>query len=80
MNVGNPGEFTMRELAEIVVELTGSASPIITVPLPDEREGDPLQRQPDITLVNSTYGWQPSISLREGLGRMIQFFQANETL
>jgi len=80
VNVGNPGEFTMRELAEIVVELTGSASPIITVPLPDEREGDPLQRQPDITLANTTYGWQPSISLREGLGRMIQFFQANETL
>jgi nucleoside-diphosphate-sugar epimerase len=80
VNVGNPGEFTMRELAELVVELTGSASPIITVPLPDEREGDPLQRQPDITLVNSTYGWQPSISLREGLGRMIQFFRTNETL
>jgi nucleoside-diphosphate-sugar epimerase len=80
VNVGNPGEFTMRELAEIVVELTGSASPIITVPLPDEREGDPLQRQPDITLANTTYGWQPSISLSEGLGRMIQFFQANETL
>jgi nucleoside-diphosphate-sugar epimerase len=80
VNVGNPGEFTMRELAELVVELTGSASPIITVPLPDEREGDPLQRQPDITLANSTYGWQPSISLREGLGRMIQFFRANETL
>lgn len=80
VNVGNPGEFTMRELAELVVELTGSTSPIITVPLPDEREGDPLQRQPDITLVNSTYGWQPSISLREGLGRMIQFFKTNETL
>jgi len=80
VNVGNPGEFTMRELAELVVELTGSASPIITVPLPDEREGDPLQRQPDITLANTTYGWQPSISLSEGLGRMIQFFQANETL
>jgi nucleoside-diphosphate-sugar epimerase len=80
VNVGNPGEFTMRELAELVVELTGSASPIITVPLPDEREGDPLQRQPDITLANTTYGWQPSISLSEGLGRMIQFFQANEML
>lgn len=79
VNVGNPGEFTMRELAELVVELTGSTSPIITVPLPDEREGDPLQRQPDITLANSTYGWRPSISLREGLGRMIQFFRTNET-
>ena len=45
VNVGNPGEFTMRELAELVVELTGSSSEIITVPLPAEREGDPLQRQ-----------------------------------
>ena len=51
VNVGNPGEFTMRELAELVVEITGSTSAIITMPLPDEREGDPLQRSPDITLV-----------------------------
>jgi nucleoside-diphosphate-sugar epimerase len=80
VNVGNPAEFTVRELAELVIELTGSSSPIITVPLPDEREGDPLQRQPDITLASSTYGWQPNISLRDGLARMIEFFRAHESL
>lgn len=79
-NVGNPGEFTMRELAELVVELTGSSSEIITMPMPDEREGDPMQRCPDITLVREAYGWQPSISLREGLTRMIEFFRTKEDL
>ncbi|MEO5901522.1 MAG: UDP-glucuronic acid decarboxylase family protein [Ilumatobacteraceae bacterium] len=78
VNVGNPGEFTMRELAELVIEITGATSEIITVPLPPEREGDPLQRQPDITLVESTYGWGPKISLREGLQRMITFFADHE--
>ena len=71
INVGNPAEFTMRELAEIIVELTGTSSEIITVPLPDEREGDPMQRCPDITLIASTYGWEPVVSLREGLAKMI---------
>ena len=80
VNVGNPGEFTMRELAELVVELTGSSSPIVSVPLPPEREGDPLQRQPDITLINSTYGWEPTIALRDGLARMIDFFRTHEQL
>ena len=80
VNVGNPGEFSMRELAELVVELTGSASPIITVPLPDEREGDPLQRQPDIGLVSSTYGWAPTVSLRDGLTRMIDWFRTRESI
>ena len=74
VNVGNPGEFTMRELAELVVELTGSKSEIITVPLPPEREGDPLQRKPDITLARNLLGWEPSISLRDGLHRMIKYF------
>jgi nucleoside-diphosphate-sugar epimerase len=74
VNVGNPGEFTMVELAQLVVELTGSSSEIISVPLPDEREGDPLQRCPDISLITSTYGWTPSISLRDGLQRMIDWF------
>jgi nucleoside-diphosphate-sugar epimerase len=72
INVGNPDEFTMRELAELVVEITGSNSPIITVPLPPEREGDPTQRCPDITLINSTYGWKPTVSLRDGLSQMIE--------
>jgi dTDP-glucose 4,6-dehydratase len=71
VNVGNPGEFTMRELAEAVVELSGSSSPIITVPLPPEREGDPLQRQPDIALIQRELGWEPKVTLREGLAHMI---------
>jgi nucleoside-diphosphate-sugar epimerase len=78
VNVGNPGEFTMRQLAEVVIELTGSTSEIISVPLPAEREGDPLQRQPDITLIESTYGWRPEVSLRDGLQLMIDFFRHHE--
>jgi dTDP-glucose 4,6-dehydratase len=80
VNVGNPDEFTMRELAELVVELTGSTSPIVTVPLPAEREGDPLQRCPDIGLVHGEYGWKPSISLSDGLSRMIDWFRTQEDL
>ena len=76
INVGNPGEFTMRELAEIIVDLTGSNSEIITMALPAEREGDPMQRCPDITLVSSTYGWKPEVSLREGLSKMIPAVRA----
>ena len=78
VNVGNPGEFTMRELAELVIELTGSKSVIITVPLPPERDGDPLQRKPDITLATEILGWTPTISLRDGLQRMIKHFVAVE--
>jgi len=80
VNVGNPGEFTMRELAELVIELTGSTSHIITTPMPDEREGDPMQRCPDIALVSDAYGWQPTISLRDGLTRMIDWFRTQEDL
>ena len=74
VNVGNPGEFTMRELAEIVIELTNSSSKIITVELPPERDGDPLQRKPDITLATELLGWTPTISLRDGLRQMIKHF------
>jgi dTDP-glucose 4,6-dehydratase len=80
INVGNPDEFTIRRLAELIVELTASSSQIITVPLPAEREGDPAQRQPDITLVNSTYGWAPKIELVEGLKRMIDWFRTKEAI
>jgi dTDP-glucose 4,6-dehydratase len=80
VNIGNPGEFTMRELAGMIVELTGSTSPLVTVALPPEREGDPLQRQPDITLAATTYGWAPTVSLRDGLGRMIHHFRHHEHL
>ena len=74
VNVGNPGEFTMRELAELVIELTGSSSDIISVALPPERDGDPLQRKPDITLATEILDWTPTISLRDGLRRMIDHF------
>jgi nucleoside-diphosphate-sugar epimerase len=78
INVGNPGEFTIRQLAELVVELTNSSSEIITVPLPPEREGDPAQRCPDIGLISSAYGWNPTIELRDGLIRMIEWFRSAE--
>lgn len=78
VNVGNPVEFTMRELAELTIELTGSSSSIIMVPHPDEREGDPMQRCPDIGLISEQYGWTPTVELRDGLGRMIDFFRTHE--
>jgi len=80
INVGNPGEFTMRELAQLVIELTGSSSAVTNIALPAEREGDPLQRCPDISLVRDSYGWQPKLSLREGLTRMIDWFRTEEHL
>jgi dTDP-glucose 4,6-dehydratase len=73
VNVGNPGEFTVRRLAEMIIELSQSASKIVSVDLPPERDGDPLQRCPDISLVESLYGWRPTIDLREGLQRMIDW-------
>jgi nucleoside-diphosphate-sugar epimerase len=78
VNVGNPDEFTIRQLADVVVELTDSPSEIITVPLPPEREGDPTQRRPDISLINGAYGWKPAIDLSEGLTRMIDWFRTAE--
>ena len=74
-NIGNPNEFTMRELAEQVIELTASASPIIVVPLPEERTGDPMQRQPDITLAMDALDWKPSVELRDGLRHMIDWLR-----
>jgi len=78
VNVGNPDEFTIRELAEMIVELTKSSSEIVTIPMPPEREGDPLQRCPDISLIKGVYGWQPAIGLAEGLTRMIEWFRTKE--
>ena len=71
VNLGNPGEFTIRELAEIVIELTGSKSSIVKRPLPAD---DPMQRRPDITLARERLGWQPTIALRDGLVRTIAYF------
>jgi UDP-glucuronate decarboxylase len=72
INIGNPGEFTMRELAEIVLDLTGSKSKMVFMPLPQD---DPLQRCPDITRAKEVLGWQPTIPLREGLQRTIEYFK-----
>jgi nucleoside-diphosphate-sugar epimerase len=74
VNVGNPEEFTMRELAEVVINLTSSSSEILSVSLPPERQGDPLQRRPDITLAQSLLKWRPEVSLRIGLQKMIDHF------
>ena len=71
INLGNPTEFTMRELAELVLELTGSASQMVFRPLPAD---DPRQRQPNITRARETLGWQPTVALRDGLARTIEFF------
>jgi dTDP-glucose 4,6-dehydratase len=78
VNIGNPNEFTMEKLAELVLSITGSTSPIVRVPLPAEREGDPLQRCPDITLARDLLGWEPRIALSEGLPRMIHHFRTHE--
>jgi UDP-glucuronate decarboxylase len=74
VNIGNPGEFTIRELAEMTVELCNSRSQIIkSKPLPAD---DPLQRRPDITLARTRLGWEPKIALRDGLARTIAYFQS----
>jgi len=72
MNLGNPGEFTILELAQKVVKMTGSKSRIVYKPLPSD---DPTQRQPDISLAKSTLGWTPSVSLEEGLEKTIAYFR-----
>ncbi|MCA9268474.1 MAG: SDR family oxidoreductase [Planctomycetales bacterium] len=72
VNLGNPGEFTIKQLAEMVVELTGSRSQLIYEPLPDD---DPTRRRPDITLAQEKLGWSPQISLRDGLTRTIEWFR-----
>jgi UDP-glucuronate decarboxylase len=73
LNLGNPVEFTMLELAALVKQLTGSASPIVHRPLPQD---DPKQRRPSIELAKEKLGWAPSISLREGLTRTIPYFES----
>jgi len=73
MNLGNPEEFTILELAELVIEITGSRSPMVFRPLPSD---DPLQRCPDIELARRELGWRPHIPLREGLKRTIAYLEA----
>ena len=74
INLGNPGEFTIRALAERVIELTGSKSTLVYQPLPQD---DPKQRQPDISLAKATLGgWEPTVALDAGLTRTIAYFQS----
>ncbi|MCG5238976.1 UDP-glucuronic acid decarboxylase family protein [Azospirillum doebereinerae] len=72
INLGNPGEFTMLELAEHVIRLTGSSSRIVHKPLPQD---DPKQRRPDITKAKNLLGWEPTIPLEDGLERTIRYFR-----
>ena len=72
VNVGNPGEFTIRELAETIIARTGSSSDLAFLPLPND---DPKQRRPDITLARDVLGWTPAITLDQGLGPTIEFFR-----
>jgi UDP-glucuronate decarboxylase len=73
INLGNPKEFTIKELAELVIELTDSRSSIEYRPLPTD---DPLQRQPDISFARKTLDWAPNVQLREGLQKTIDFFKS----
>jgi UDP-glucuronate decarboxylase len=73
VNLGNPGEFSIRQLAEMVLEMTGSRSTLVQGPLPAD---DPTQRQPDITLARKHLGWEPAVPLAEGLAKTIEWFRA----
>ena len=73
VNLGNPGEFTMLELANLVLELTGSKSRIVFGTLPED---DPRKRRPDITLAQTKLSWQPMIPLRDGLLKTIDYFKS----
>ncbi|MCH5186641.1 MAG: GDP-mannose 4,6-dehydratase, partial [Oscillospiraceae bacterium] len=72
VNIGNPGEFTMLELAEKVIEFTGTRSKIVHKPLPSD---DPTQRKPVIELAKEKLDWQPTVDLNEGLKRTIEYFK-----
>lgn len=72
VNIGNPNEFTILQLAELVIKLTESKSKLVFLPLPED---DPLQRQPDITIAKEKLGWEPKVFLEEGLIRTIDFFK-----
>ncbi len=73
VNLGNPHEFTIKQLAEMIIELTGSSSKIDFRPLPSD---DPTQRQPDITLARQKLGWEPRVSVRDGLLKTIEYFRS----
>lgn len=73
VNIGNPGEFTIMELARKVIAMTGSSSEVVRKPLPSD---DPLQRQPDLTLARAKLGWEPSTPLDAGLAKTIEYFRS----
>ena len=72
VNLGNPGEFTVRELAEMILDITGSRSELVHEPLPSD---DPVRRKPDITRAKDQLDWQPAIPLRQGLTRTVEYFE-----
>ena len=72
-NIGNPNEFTVRQLAELVIELTGTSATIVERELPED---DPKVRQPDISRAREMLGWEPTVSLREGVTRTIEYFRS----
>ena len=73
INIGNPQEMTIEQIARLIIDMTGSKSQIIYKPLPTD---DPKVRQPDITLARTLLDWEPKISLEQGLGRTIDYFRA----
>ena len=72
VNIGNPGEYTIKQLAELIIETTGSTSQLTYEPLPAD---DPTRRQPDITLARQQLDWEPKVPLREGLQKTIDWFR-----
>jgi UDP-glucuronate decarboxylase len=72
VNLGSPVEFSMRELAELVLKETGSSSKLVNVALPPD---DPKQRQPDISLAQAKLGWEPNVKLADGLNLTVDFFR-----
>ncbi len=73
VNIGNPGEFTIKELAQLTIKLTGSKSKLVHMPLPSD---DPLQRKPDISLAQEKLNWEPRVKLEEGLTKTIAYFKS----
>ena len=74
VNLGNPGEYTIRELAETVLKLTGGKSKLVMKSLPQD---DPRQRQPDISLAKNFLGWEPIVQLENGLEKTIEYFRSS---
>ena len=77
INLGNPSEYTVKQLAELIIELTNSNSKIIYNPLP---ENDPKKRKPDISLAKEKLNWEPKVSVIEGLQKTIEYFKNIQTI